>query len=693
MKAVRAACLRACWPAWLVLGAATSQAQSSGSLPDVEIKASAPGSAAANQAHHVTVITAADIARSTAQSVSELLQVEANLGLQNYFGRDQGATVDMRGMGATASSNVLVVVDGVRFNENDLSGADLSSLALSQIERIEVVRGGGAVRHGSGAVGGVIEITTVRARNEPFQASMQGLLGAYQTHEQQWQASGSLGGLLVSAQLKDARSEGYRQNSAMRSRASALELAGQPTQLGPLDQWFIKATNVEGEHQFPGPVSLAAMAGTSSQRRASTSLGDQGQMHDQRWVAGAGLNGDALGRLDARISARDRSNPFVMGRNPAASLQDQQTVIASQSHDLQLTYTGRWGGWPVSMGWQQSKADYGRLGPGQAVADSTRSLQGQTSQRAWWADTNWALSPQWSLSGGLRLDRWTQQGQFKAYTRECGQVEWFEFEGVSHPKQAECVDAFRSRGPASAQDANSWFNRGSELALVWRPEPGWKLHAQASQHFRNPNVDELFKASTDLRPQHGRTGELGISRSMGAAWAWSATAFDIRTEHEIGYSLDPVSSEQVNRNQTQPTRRQGLELDGRWQALPAWRLQAQAGWVRPRFEGTGQVIPLVARFQASVQSQVRTSAQSWWSVSLRHVGARDDGNQSPATPFERLPAYQVLDTAWRLQWRQCQITLGVNNVLDRAYSTLAFSNTYYPMPERHAYVALKWQLN
>ncbi len=687
MKAVRAACLRACWPAWLLLGATTSQAQSSGSLPDVEIKASAPGSVAANQAHHVTVITAADMARSTAQSVGELLQVEANLGLQSYYGRDQGATVDMRGMGATASSNVLVVVDGVRFNENDLSGADLSSLALSQIERMEVVRGGGAVRHGSGAVGGVIEITTVRARQEPFQASVQGLLGAYQTHEQQWQASGSLGGLLVSAQLKDARAEGYRQNSAMTSRVAALELAGQPTEMGPLDQWFIKATNVESEHQFAGPVSLEAMAGTSSQRRASTHMGDQAQVHDQRWVVGAGLDGQGLGRVDARLSGRDRGNPFVLGRNPAASLQDQQTLIASQSHDLQLTYTGRWGNLPIGMGWQQSQADYERLGPGQAVIDSTRSLQGQTRQRAWWADATWALSPQWSLSSGVRLDRWTHQNQATAYTRQC-QVQWVEFDGDLYPVNSDCVDAFRNQ----KQTREQWFNRGREVALTWRPEPGWKLYAQASQHFRNPNVDELFKAADDLRPQQGRTGELGISQSMGAAWAWSATAFDIRTEHEIGYSLDPVSGEQVNRNQTQPTRRQGLELDGRWQALPAWRLQAQAGWVRPRFEGTGKVIPLVARFQASVQSQVRTSAQSWWSVSLRHVGARDDGNQSPDTPFERLPAYQVLDTAWRLQWRQCLITVGVNNLFDRAYSTLAFSNTYYPMPERHAYVALKWQL-
>ena len=156
------------------------------------------------------------------------------------------------------------------------------------------------------------------------------------------------------------------------------------------------------------------------------------------------------------------------------------------------------------MGWQQSKADYGRLGPGQAVVDSTRSLQGQTSQRAWWADTTWALSPQWSLSSGVRLDRWTHQNQATAYTRQC-QVQWVEFDGDLYPVNSDCVDAFRNQKHSRDQ----WFNRGSEVALSWRPEPGWKLYAQASRHFRNPNVDELFKAAIEAGYLTARADEIG----------------------------------------------------------------------------------------------------------------------------------------------------------------------------------------
>ena len=72
----------------------------------------------------------------------------------------KNSSIDIRGMGATAPNNVLVLVDGQRLNENDLTGADLSTIPMSQIERIEILRGGGAVRYGNGAVAGVVNIIT-----------------------------------------------------------------------------------------------------------------------------------------------------------------------------------------------------------------------------------------------------------------------------------------------------------------------------------------------------------------------------------------------------------------------------------------------------------------------------------------------------------------------------------------------------
>ena len=74
------------------------------------------------------------------------------------MGRD--ATVDIRGFGATATSNTLILVDGLRVNPVDLGSIIWSSIPLESVERIEIIRGSGAVLYGDGATGGVINIIT-----------------------------------------------------------------------------------------------------------------------------------------------------------------------------------------------------------------------------------------------------------------------------------------------------------------------------------------------------------------------------------------------------------------------------------------------------------------------------------------------------------------------------------------------------
>lgn len=147
--------------AWL-LGAATAYAADSDdrALPTVVVTANSLDDRVFTVPHSLTIITARDIENAGTSHLGELLSREAGLHLKSFSGGDKNASVDIRGMGDTAVSNVLVMVDGVRLNESDLSGADLSSVDLSAIERIEILRGGGAVRYGDGAVGGVINIIT-----------------------------------------------------------------------------------------------------------------------------------------------------------------------------------------------------------------------------------------------------------------------------------------------------------------------------------------------------------------------------------------------------------------------------------------------------------------------------------------------------------------------------------------------------
>src|SRR5438067_11451261 len=111
----------------------------------------------------VTVITADDIRKSASSNLGDILAQYGLLQIRDLAGT-QNPQLDLRGFGITGDQNTLVLVDGLRLTESDLESAQLSAIPLESIERIEIVRGGGAVLYGAGATGGTINIITRRGR-------------------------------------------------------------------------------------------------------------------------------------------------------------------------------------------------------------------------------------------------------------------------------------------------------------------------------------------------------------------------------------------------------------------------------------------------------------------------------------------------------------------------------------------------
>ncbi len=106
----------------------------------------------------VTVLTTADIAALPAASFDELLRTAA--GVEVFSRGAMGVQSDLTLRGSTFGG-VLVLIDGVRFND-PMTGHFLSDfpLPLSEIARIEVLRGPASALYGPDAVGGVIQVFT-----------------------------------------------------------------------------------------------------------------------------------------------------------------------------------------------------------------------------------------------------------------------------------------------------------------------------------------------------------------------------------------------------------------------------------------------------------------------------------------------------------------------------------------------------
>ncbi|HER35481.1 MAG TPA: TonB-dependent receptor, partial [Halothiobacillaceae bacterium] len=107
-----------------------------------------------------TVITREEIERSQARSVEDLLAGLAGLTVTNLGGPGKQSNVSIWGQSA---SRTAVFLDGVRIGSVSAGQTYLEHLPLTQVERIEIVRGPRSGQWGADAGGGVIQIFTRKA--------------------------------------------------------------------------------------------------------------------------------------------------------------------------------------------------------------------------------------------------------------------------------------------------------------------------------------------------------------------------------------------------------------------------------------------------------------------------------------------------------------------------------------------------
>jgi vitamin B12 transporter len=111
------------------------------------------------------LLTREDIERSQAIDLPGLLKGATGIEWAQTGGSGTLATAFIRG---AESRHTLVLVDGVPVNNLNFNTAALEHIPLSNIERIEVVRGNASALYGSSALGGVIQIFTREATDVPY---------------------------------------------------------------------------------------------------------------------------------------------------------------------------------------------------------------------------------------------------------------------------------------------------------------------------------------------------------------------------------------------------------------------------------------------------------------------------------------------------------------------------------------------
>jgi len=591
----------------------------------------------------VTVISGDDVRASGATTVNEaLIRLLGVPGRADLFGGNEYG-LDLRGFGVTADSNQVVVLDGQKLSEADTGGARLASIPVEDIERIEVMRGSGAVLYGEGATGGVIVITTRSGAGTARRssASVYAGVGSERLREGRVSATAVTGsGLTLDVNALKRRTDGWRANGGHELDAASLgaQWSNDWLRLGG------RVAKDDLDARLPGALTAAQYRANP---RQATTPNDFANLDSRRGTLFAQAElGDW--QLNADVGHRSRTLRSASGfdydisANTRSLRARHEGQVAGLRNSLVLGYDGE--------SWQRDVL--GAFG-------STATHE----SRGWYVRDDLRLAAGTRLSAGWRTERLTKTDT-NAIDEVKGRQNAWEL-GASHPV---------------ARDVTAYVRTGRSFRLAKVDE----------FNFTTPGVS--------LRPQTSQDLELG-ARWTHEQGSVEARLWRSRLSDEIGFDpqaigpSSPFGFNGANIN-FDPTRRQGLELDALQRLSASLSLGVHAALRRAEFRAgpyAGRDVPLVPERLLTLRADWKLAAAhrliggvNW--VSSQHV----DFNNTCA-----VPSYTTADVRYAYQWRQAEFSLGVSNLFDRRFFTQAFgclggeASSIYPEPGRAVTAAVR----
>ena len=643
---------------WVLLAtalatAATAQDNPS-ELPEVVVTATRTPTRADDVTSSVSVISGEEIERRGETTTAEALRGAPGLDVTQFGTEGRSAFAAIRG---AAPDQVLVLLDGVEANSPTVGQFDFANLTTDNIDRIEVLRGGGGTLYGSEAIGGVINVVTRRGEG-PLHVTASGEAGRAAAHREVLGVNGAQGPFALSGTTSFSAADGFQAVNDDYRNFSTVWRADADVLPSATVRGFVRYTtaraglpnfNVVDSRLDPDAHSRSdfflgkgewehALTGALTYRASASFLRDNERFHDEEMTAGGG------------------AEPVVVARFPSE-------IIGA---DTQLDY--RWRGFALSTVGGEFKERSARVFKLQRVDEASEEVE---TERFNANRSSVAVFGQQQLTfledtlrgvGGVRYDR---------------------------------IDRFG--------DVVTWSGSGSYLVRPTRT----RFRLSYAEGFRAPTFDELFEpglGNPNLQPERSREVDVGLTQELfDGRLRLEPTYFHRRVRNLIEEIADELPGPVAGIPEGTATRNLDARLDGveiatrlrplRW--LTLWgtytylHFRTPTGTLlnRPHHRGTVSAV-------GERSDLLRAGDHASASVVVHAVGRRDS-----ADPFDRRAPFSPRETGgyartdlsflYHVSGRLAPLTLFVTlrNLFDRDYS----ESIGFPAPPARFLVGFRYQ--
>ena len=645
-------------------------AQQPPALPEVIVTARRFPEPPAHQPVNVTVISEEEIRRNPAATVGDLLAQQPGVTMRSLDGTPN-ISVDLGGFGASGPQNTLVLVDGQRMNDIDLGGIQWTAIPLSQIQRIEIIRGSGAVLFGEGASGGAVNIITRIPDGKPG-GQLSAAAGNYGTQDAQGVASFGDERFSIRAFGQQYRSDNYRRNNR-NDETNASLAARLATEIG---EWRLSLASERQQLRLPGVRRVNPTLGinelATDPQGTSTPNDYSTRDNDRIALSYTGNLGET--ELGVDLVHRERKQRAFFGDYVFGGLFDSymETGLAVNSISPRMRLPHRLLGRDHSLvvGFDAADWDYdSRRGASPAsLATPAASIVATQRHRAAYFHNLTRLTESTRLALGARR----QEVDFSARDR---------------------ANPAAYAGGDQRREVNAY-----EIGLRHQATPATAVFATLGRSFRIATVDEVFSQFggplfdsiiTFLEPQTSLDRRVGVEHQAGPL-GFKASLYHMDLNNEIHFNALTFANTNLS-----PTRRYGLELESRG-AAGKWDLSANYTFAVAEFrEGVyaginvaGNEVPLVPRHKANLTAAYALAAKTRVAGILHYVGEQRFDNDQANTFNQKMPAYRTVDVKLTHHTGNWNLAAAVNNLFNEHYFTYAIRGAAqgvynaYPMRDR-----------
>ena len=617
-----------------------------------------------NQIKNTTIVTAQDIRNKGYNTIEEILKRTPGI---NFVNNGFGYIVDVRGQGVQgAAKNVKVLVDGSPLNILDMSHAilPLNSISVEDIEKIEIINGGGTVLYGGGTAGGVINVITKKTQEEPVKNKVYYQNSSFDTNKLGFGTSIKFAdNFLLDLGYENINGNGYRQGD---KRDGENLRGGFTYNIADNQTLRFKATRYKEESKESDGITKT-------------------QLNNDRKQAGTTLTESDLDRteysLNYEIKPTDNLTFSLLGYNQKTIRDyDQEAPAGRMTHKTDGQFKDRKTGVDLKGKYNYDSGNV-IFGYEYIKNNSNRSSYGAMYMR------NRRLFPTSTIDIDLQKNTHSAfvQGRHSLTDKLEGTL-GYRYEHADY-------DIHRTDGRNVINKNTKKSNNAYETGLNFKYSDTGNVYAKYERGYRSPSPTEMVDKSitrgyvlNNLKSEKYDTYEIGIKDMIGPSFV-SLTGFYTKKNDEI--LIDMPSGHGLNwtYKNLQKTERKGLELFAE-QYFGTFRINESVSYVDAKISkgaDKNKKIPYVSKTKATLGANYEVLTGLNLTADLNYFSNSVDGN------YEKIKGYSTTDLGVSYAHKTgLGVQAGVKNVFDKKYYRYKNGDSYIPEAERTYYVGVSY---